>query len=121
MTAAVLLALLALGALAAWGVTSVLGCGPGDREVFAQFPQYEGREPELRSNLEAGTCQARFVTDAPKEDILAYYEQRLREHGWEVRRGEATVTGRKVGRDYLIRYEDYRVSGGHPVTVLIFA
>ncbi|MDP9476498.1 MAG: hypothetical protein M3R38_12590, partial [Actinomycetota bacterium] len=114
-----LLALGALGVLGASGVTNVLGCGPGEREAFAQFPQYGGRTPDVRSDLEGGLCFARFVTRSPEEQVYAYYEERLRERGWEVRVRENLTATKAGGRSYLVRYEDYGVPGGRPVTVFV--
>lgn len=114
-----LLVVTALGILGAWGVTTALGCGPGERQVFSQFPQYGGRTPELRSNLEAGFCFARFVTRAPEEEVHAYYEERLRERGWEVRVREDLVATKPGRRSYWVRFEDYGVPGGRPVTVFV--
>ena len=62
------------------------------------------------------------VTDAPEDEVLDYYEGRLRaERGWRVRRGDANVVGAKGDSYYLVRYEDYEVPGGRPVTLFFSA
>lgn len=77
---AVLLAVCAIGVRAA---TNVLGCGFGEREVFAQFPRYGGRMPEPRSDIEGAVCAVWFVTPNPRREVYAYYAGELRERGWE--------------------------------------
>ena len=123
-----LLVLLALGLLAAWGVTNVLGCGPGEREIFAQFPQYAGKTTEPESEPGLGICAASFATPAPQGKVYAYYEERLRERGWGVEVQEppprstepAALVGRRGGYRYEVFYEpEVRLPGGRRVTVIV--
>ena len=126
--AAGLLALLALGVLGAWGATNALGCGPGERDVLGRFPHYGGRTPEPRSELELGICSVGFVTPDPKGEVFAYYEERLRERGWEVEVREppkwsseyATLEATRGGYRYDVVYEsDVRMPGGRRVRVIV--
>lgn len=76
--------LLAVCAVGVWAGTNALGCGAGEREVFARFPDYEGRVTEPRSYVELGLCRAWFVTPDTRREVYAYYGRELRERGWEV-------------------------------------
>ena len=114
-----LLSLLMLGAFGTWGLTNVLGCESTEREIFARFPQPGGRAPELESNLEGGLCFARFVTRTPRDEVYAYYGEKLRQRGWKVRVRDNLVATKGDDRSYLVRYEDYEVPTGHPVTVFV--
>ena len=123
-----LLALVGLGLFGAWGVTNVLGCGPGERAVFEEFPRYGGRIPEPRSDLEGASCYVWFVTPDPREEVYAYYEERLRERGWVVEihhsptwsSEHATLEAVRDGYRYTVLYEpDVRMPGGRRVRVFV--
>ena len=82
----VVLALLAL-AFAAYGLPLVLGllgggCPSGQRAVLQEFDHYE---PHWTGPYAAeASCNARYTTQGSREDVLGYYDKRLRENGWEV-------------------------------------
>ena len=122
----VLVGLLAVCAVGVWAVTNALGCGFGERAVFAQFPRYGGRMPGPRSDPEGGMCFAWFVTPDPQREVYDYYEVELRERGWEVTvrkpppwSGEPTALEAEQGAyGYAVFYEpDVRMPGGRRVQV----
>ncbi len=121
-------ALLALCALVAWVVTNALGCGAGERAVFAEFPRYGGRMPEPQSDIEGGRCFAWFVTPDPQGRVYANYSERLRERGWEVAIHEppawssepTTLDARRENYRYSVIYEsDVHMPGGRRVQMVV--
>ena len=74
-----------------------------------EFPQYKGQE--IEPDTFEGLCVARFPATAPKEEIFAYYSERLRENGWEVepqQDPEGTIValnGRRDGYRYRVEYQ----------------
>ena len=120
--------LLAVCAIGVWAVTNALGCGLGEREVFAQFPRYDGRVPELRSHIEGAVCAAWFVTPDPQREVYAYYEGELRERGWEVEIRKpppwstepSTLEAEQGAYSYAVIYEpDAHFPGGRRVQVYV--
>lgn len=119
--------LLAVCAIGVWVVTNAFGCGVGERAVLEEFPHYGGRTPEPRSEIELALCSVIYTTPAPREEVLAYYEEELRERGWEVRVQEPPArstepTGLEAergGYGYDVLYEsNVRLPGGRRVRVI---
>ncbi len=82
----VVLSLLVL-AFALYGLPLVLGllgggCPSGQRAVLHEVDHYE---PHWTGPYAAeASCNARYTTQGSREDVLGYYDERLRENGWEV-------------------------------------
>lgn len=70
-----LVGLLALGTL--FG-----GCSDKGRAVLEEFPHYGDRRIEPYSG--EVSCNVRYPIDASREEVLGYYDEQLRENGWEV-------------------------------------
>ena len=82
----VVLALLAL-TFALYGLPLVLGllgvgCLSGQRAVLQEFEHYESHW--TGPYAAEASCNARYTTQGSREDVLGYYDERLRENGWEV-------------------------------------
>lgn len=78
--------LLLLSGLGAGGVLyPVAGaCDEEERAAFGEFPQYEDGRAEPEADLNLGSCHASYETPDPEDEVVAYFEDRLRENGWEV-------------------------------------
>jgi len=88
---------LAVSPLVARGFSSALGCSGEEREVFAEFLQYGGREMRPVPSTASGGCAVFYDTRAPQERVANYYTERLEARGWEVeqRVHKTTVSGPK--------------------------
>src|SRR5918992_6078815 len=73
----VLLGLLALQMLVFGG-----GCSDEARAILEEFPHYGDRRIEPYPG--EASCNVRYPTAARREEVLGYYEEQLRENGWEV-------------------------------------
>lgn len=105
-TAAGLVALLALGTAAGLGFGGCSGsdCRGEDRAIYEEFPQYGGQDVELGPAGPGANCNARFPSTAPREEVLTYYSERLRENGWEVEVIGANLYGRRDGYAYRVEH-----------------
>jgi hypothetical protein len=57
-------------------------CLGGERATLEEFPHYA--DPESGPSPLMGTCQVRYTTKASRQEVLGYYDERLRQNGWEV-------------------------------------
>jgi hypothetical protein len=111
-------------------------CDFGERAALTEFPQYGGKavEEELELGgtslwdwlLYAGApggwgqgCSVPYEPPGPQDEVLAYYERQLSEHGWNVKpvHGEPGV-GENSPTKYLDAYRDgyrYRVMSDRAV------
>lgn len=105
-------------------------CLGGERAALEEFPHYA--DPQRGPYPLMGTCEVRYTTEASREEVLGYYDERLRQNGWEVlgyqtyhpyKRGiggehdrlsdalrtpksaVASLTTRRGGYNYWVRYE----------------
>ena len=85
----VLLGVLALGGLLLVALVGLLalqvwfgGCSDEGKAIVEEFPHYGDRRIEPYSG--EASCNVRYPTEASREEVLAYYEEQLRENGWEV-------------------------------------
>ncbi len=84
--AAAPLVLVVLGVVGAWwGIRELtgIGCSSGERAAMEEFPHYGDRW--IRPYSGEVSCNARYTTDGTREQVLGYYDERLRENGWQVR------------------------------------
>jgi hypothetical protein len=84
--AAGLLTLLVLGYLwMAWFLPerTVFGCSHGERAVLEEFPHY-GDQQQVRTHSAEVSCVASYTLRVTRSEVLSYYDERLRENGWEV-------------------------------------
>ncbi len=57
-------------------------CLGGERAALKEFPHYA--VPESGPRPLQGTCEVRYTTEASRKEVLGYYDERLRQHGWRV-------------------------------------
>ena len=87
MRKALLAAAVALGLLVDFVVGAVFylswsACLGGESDALTGFPHYT--EPESGPSPLQGACEVRYTTKASREEVLGYYDERLRQHGWRV-------------------------------------
>ncbi len=58
------------------------GCSTEERAVYEEFSHYDDRRLEPYSG--EVSCNARYPTRASRDEILSYYDEQLRENGWNV-------------------------------------
>ena len=78
------LVVLVLGFVGAgWGIKELmpLGCSSQERAILEEFPHYGDRHFEPFSGESA--CIVRYATDATRDEVLTYYDERLHEEGFE--------------------------------------
>ncbi len=81
-----LLTLLILGYLwMAWFLPerTVFGCSRGERAVLEEFPHYVAQQ-QVRTHSAEVSCVASYTLRVTRSEVLSYYDERLRENGWEV-------------------------------------
>ena len=84
--AAGLLPLLVLGYLwVAWFLpeSTVVGCSREERAILEEFPHY-GDQQQVRTHSAEVSCIASYTLRVTRSEVLSYYDERLRENGWEV-------------------------------------
>jgi hypothetical protein len=59
------------------------GCSEGEKRVFREFTQYDGRQLEPEYNGSTG-CFVAFTTEDPAEDVRTYYREQLTARGWKL-------------------------------------
>ena len=59
------------------------GCSEGEKRVFREFTQYDGRRLEPEYNGSAG-CFVAFTTEDSAEDVRTYYREELTARGWKL-------------------------------------
>jgi hypothetical protein len=57
-------------------------CLGGERAALEEFPHYA--DPESGPRPLQGACEVRFTTEASREEVLGYYDERLHQNGWRV-------------------------------------
>jgi hypothetical protein len=74
-------------------------CLGGERTALQEFRHYAA--PESGPSPLMGTCQVRYTTKASRREVLGYYDERLRQNGWDVLGYEAHhPRKREVGGEY---------------------
>jgi uncharacterized protein len=63
-------------------VPSLGGCPSGEQSVIEAFPHYSGGQQE-GPYFEEDYCVVRYATYATRDGILTYYDEQLRENGFE--------------------------------------
>lgn len=92
-------------------------CGSEEKAALAEFAHYGGKEvgkdlTTFSRSKPKGKCVTSYpARGAPQEQVLAYYEEKLTEHGWKVQRFATDRGGRVEGsRDdlrYVVRYSRF--------------
>jgi hypothetical protein len=62
--------------------SSLSRCMGGEREALSEFAHYE--EPDYGPGPWADGCTVRYTTEASWEEVVGYYDEQLRQHGWEI-------------------------------------
>lgn len=57
-------------------------CLGGERAALTEFPHFAA--PESGPSPLMGACKVRYTTQAGREEVLGYYDERLRQNGWDV-------------------------------------
>ena len=94
-----------VGLLASRGFFGSDGCSAGELAALTELPRHDGL-PHEPGPVGPGDehCNVRYTVDAPREEVLAYYSERLGENGWEVEpEGATMLTARRDG--YRLRVE----------------
>ena len=84
---ALLAAAVALGLLVVFvaGIVFYLSwsaCLGGESDALTGFPHYA--EPKSGPSPLMGACEVRYTTKASRKEVLGYYDEHLREDGWNV-------------------------------------
>jgi hypothetical protein len=58
------------------------GCIGGERAALKEFAHYCDSQSEPYPG--EASCNVRYTTEASRKEVLSYYDERLRRHGWEV-------------------------------------
>lgn len=87
MAKALLAAAVALGLLVVFVGGTVFylswsACFGGESAALTEFPHYA--DPESGPSPLMGACEVRYTTQASRGEVLGYYDERLRQNGWEV-------------------------------------
>lgn len=86
-------------------------CGSEEREALAEFSHYGGRNDLGMAGDEKGACTTGYSTRASQEWVIAYYEEKLTEHGWKVEQSPTAREGRiEASRDglrYVVHYRGF--------------
>ena len=100
-------------------------CGSEEKAALVEFSHYGGKE--LGEDLEAsplpGKARGACVTGYPargasREQVSTYYEEKLTEHGWEVKQTSEETQGSRDGLRYVVHY--WRNPGSTEVEVQVF-
>lgn len=67
-----------------WWLFTLRSCSEEELAVLEGFPHYSERQIEPEFDEGSGGCTVKFVTDASRQEVLAYYSETLRERGWKV-------------------------------------
>jgi hypothetical protein len=100
-------------------------CGSEEKAALAEFSHYGGNEvgKELRASPLPGKAKGACVTGYPakgasQEEVSTYYEKKLTEHGWKVKRLSSSTEASRDGLRYVARYWDN--PGSTEVEVQVF-
>jgi hypothetical protein len=82
-----------------------------DAELEAAFGEFEHYVGAVPRNRERGSLSGGFTTPEEPPDVIDYYTQRLRNHGWNVNRSEyelglVRVTARRGALEYHASFEE---------------
>ncbi len=88
--------LLVLSVLAFVGGSYLLSdlsdCSGQERAIVEEYPHYDDRR--IATYPWTFSCSVRYTTDASRKEVLGYYDELLRQEGWEVM-GVQTASGRR--------------------------
>lgn len=72
--------------------------------LYDEFPQYGGAQVKPMTTPSPRECRATFRTTDSVQQVLAYYEERLTEHGWTIQRPSHELAAAVTGRRGCFRY-----------------
>jgi hypothetical protein len=108
-----LMLIVMLPLLAGCGLLSAFACSAEERAVFAEFPQYGGLQIEPEGHPDMGSCAAFYETSDSPEQVLAYFKDQLKVHGWTLEAELTEFRKGQAGGDLLMAHRDdfvYNVS-----------
>ena len=117
-----------------FGYTRLTACTGEERAVFDEFPQYAPRAPEDLDpkpddpdvlSAFGSACVVSYSTPDAATQVIAYFEGRLRQNGWEVLPSGtdgAAVYARRGGYEYRVSFSGNpaRTPKGTPVSVVVW-
>lgn len=103
-------------------------CSDAERSALTEFPHYGGITAEPEADGE-GLCFVLPPVGDPPDDVIAYYREQLKEHGWtfdesEQQEGETSEGPFEVGditahRNGLLWNVTYEAEGGRTITLVV--
>ncbi|MBA3430312.1 MAG: hypothetical protein H0U16_02370 [Actinobacteria bacterium] len=84
-----------------------LSCGSEEKAALAEFPHYGGKELGNRPlpGKTKGACVISYpAKGASREQVSAYYEEKLAEHGWKVEQSTDETRASRDGLRYVVHY-----------------
>jgi hypothetical protein len=93
-------------------------CGSKEKATLAEFPHYGGKvmNEDLTTftppNKSKGACATTYPAEgASQKRVLSYYEAKLTEHGWQVKRFSTKrggrIEGSREGLRYVVHYSRF--------------
>jgi hypothetical protein len=93
-------------------------CGSKEKATLAEFPHYGGKvmSEDLTTftppNKPKGACATTYPAEgASQKRVLSYYEAKLTEHGWQVKRFSTKrggrIEGSREGLRYVVHYSRF--------------
>lgn len=98
-------------------------CSDAERSALTEFPHYGGITAEPEAN-EEGLCFVLPKVGDPPDDVIAYYRERLTDHGWTLDESEQQEGPFEVGditahRDGLLWKVTYEAEEGRTITLVV--
>lgn len=103
-----------------------LSCGSQEKAALAEFPHYGGKDLgdrhieafPLRGQTEGACVTGYPAKGASREQVAAYYEEKLAEHGWKVEKASDETRGSREDLRYVVHY--WSNPGATEVEVRVF-
>ncbi len=77
-----LLALAALIFIGSYVLSGLSDCSGTERAIVEEYPHYGDRR--IATYPWTFSCSVSYTTKASRKEVLGYYDDQLRQHGWEV-------------------------------------
>jgi hypothetical protein len=77
-----LLALAVLIFVGSYVLSALSDCSGTERAIVEEYPHYGDRR--IATYPWTFSCSVRYTTEASRKEVLGYYDDLLRQHGWEV-------------------------------------
>jgi hypothetical protein len=77
-----LLALAVLIFVGSYVLSGLSDCSGNERAIVEEYPHYGDRR--IATYPWTFSCSVRYTTEGSRKEVLGYYDDLLRQHGWEV-------------------------------------